>query len=360
MHKKLIIALAGLTTLLIIWGLVELGREPQAPGQKPAATAAASEDTIPVSQNISEGVDPAEEIAKAKFEKINDRELLSPEFLDVFNRFIFEYSQAPRPELLKNFDRWLEKNYSKEEAARIREIFLKYLDYVDRMQKPGFFSGKETLREQIEKIRRLRREIFGQEVADILFRAEEKSVDYALGVRELQQDKTLDEKTRKERIAELAGNLPPEVKDSVLYKDPRQKFIEEEKEAAVDLESLPPEERAQKIHELRVKHFGPEATERLEKLDVETEQRVQRFNAYESARAAFLSDPASANLTREQQDAKLKELRDRNLNAMEAEEASARDKIGSATEEQIQVWLSALKRQSENQQQEQQQNQQPQ
>ncbi len=349
MHRKVIFALAGVIALLIGWSFLQLGDRPL-PGSQQPGNAAENTPVQPASAAFSQGVDPVEEIGKADFEVVNDRDLLSPEFLEVFNRFIFEFHQAPRSELLRNFDRWLEKNYSKEEAARIREIFLKYLDFVDRLQQPGFFSGTGSLREQIEKIRRLRREIFGQEVADILFRSEEKSVDYALGVRELQMDKTLDDQTRKERMQELASELPSEVRETVLFKDPRQRFLEEQKDLAAELEWLPEDQRALKIRELRLKHFGPEATERLEKLDVEMAQRTSRFSAYESARAAFLSDPAAAALSREQQDARLKEIREKNLNALEAEEAAAREAIGSATSEQVRQWLESLRAEEAGQQ----------
>ncbi len=342
MHRKLLIALGAAIVLLLCLGLYQLMHDP-GPGRAPAAGADSAQGEIPTSLNFSEGVDPAAEIRRAEFEKVNDRELLGPEFLDVFNRFIFEYHQAPRSALMENFNRWLEKNYSEAEAKRIREVFLKYLDYVERMQQPGFFSGSEDTRDQIEKTRRLRREIFGQELADIFFRDEEKSVDYALEVRDIQADESLDEKTKKQRIEELAAGLPPELRDSLIFKDPRQKFIEDQKALAAEMEAMSEEQKAAKMHELRVQHFGEEAAVRLEALDTEMAARRGRLRSYDTARQAFLADPATASLSREEKDARMKALREQHLSPLEQEEAAARETIGTVTEEQLRQWMEQQK-----------------
>ncbi|MCW5827797.1 MAG: hypothetical protein KIT79_00635 [Deltaproteobacteria bacterium] len=347
MHRNLLVTLAVVALLVIGVGLFHLLRDdPSATGHMAGTSGellpAANRGESPAS-TITSGIDPAVDIGKARFETVNDRELLSPEFLDVFNRFLFEYHQQPRSELLRNFDRWLARNYSEAEARRIREIFLKYLDYVDRMQSPGFFSGAASLRDQSEKMRRLRREIFGQELADILFRDEEKSVDYALSVRELQQDRTLDFQTRKERMDELARDLPPHLREVILYRDPRQKFLEEQQQIAVDLEGLSEQEKNEKIRDLRLKHFGPEATERLERLDQEIVARSGRYAGYDAARNAFLADPATASLSREEKDARLQQLRQQNLNPLEAEEMAVRETLGAATSEQVIQWMEALR-----------------
>lgn len=348
MHRKLLIALGAAIVLLLCAGLYQLMHDP-APRGGLAAGAGDPREEIPSSLNFSEGVDPAAEIRRAEFEKVNDRELLGPEFLDVFNRFIFEYSQAPRSTLMENFNRWLGKNYSDAEAKRIREVFLKYLDYVDRMQQPGFFSGSGDIGEQIGKTRRLRREIFGQELADIFFRDEERSVDYALRVREIQADEELDEKTKKQRIEELAAELPPQLRDSLIFRDPRQKFIEDQKALAADMDAMSEEQKAAKMHELRVQHFGEEATVRLEALDTEMAARRDRLRRYDSARQTFLGDPATASLTREEKDAKMKELREQNLSPLEQEEAAARETIGTVTEEQLRLWMEQQKAQQQQQ-----------
>lgn len=272
---------------------------------------------------------------KAAFEQSQNTQLLGPDFLDVFHQIMFHHYGLPREQVMDALDEWMGRYYTDAEAAQIRDAFVKYLDLVDRMQDPRLYAGATTMREKYERIMALRREILGGELADALFREEELEAEYALGVNELYQDENLPEAERRNRLAELEGSLPEDVRRRVVWKDPRTEYHEELRELRDEAGELSEEADAELLHDLRIEHFGEEAARRLADLDRKRAERAQRRHDYQQARQDLLSDPRTMQMSEEEYQERLQQLRVQHLEPEEYEEARARDLLGGLGSREI-------------------------
>ena len=276
-------------------------------------------------------------LPRAGFDRAGDEQLLSPDFLDVFHQILFHHYGYPREMALGALEKWMGRFYTPEEAAQIRAAFLKYLDLIDRMQAPDFYAGAKTMREKFERLHALRREVLGESLADALFHEDELATDYALAVSDLYHDESLQDAQREKKIAELEEALPEELRQEVAWKDPRTEYYEELRELAEKSSGLELDRSADvdQLHELRVKHFGEEAAERLDALDAQRAERRERWQRYQEDRQDLLGEAAQMGLSSEELQEELRKLRTSTLSPEEAREAEARELLNGLSAQDI-------------------------
>ncbi|MDH3685068.1 MAG: lipase chaperone [Myxococcales bacterium] len=141
-----------------------------------------------------------------------------------------------------------------------------------------------SLERRFQRIRELRREFFGAEVAAVLFGTEEDALRVDLEARRVARDGSLGDVERAERLAALEQQLPPEVRDSRRRSRAALDFRAEE-EALRDAGAGEGE-----LWALREERFGADAAERLAELDRARASWDARLAAYREARAALLAD----------------------------------------------------------------------
>jgi lipase chaperone LimK len=218
--------------------------------------------------------------------------------LDLFEYYFSASGEEPddriRQRIETEIDARLEPPAS-EQALAFLDAYLRYREQARALFESGFEDL--PLETRFQRIRELRRSVFGAADAEALFGAEEDRVRIDLERRRVVQDPALSADERARRLAALDERLPPEVREA-----------QAAARAALDLRDAEARLRADgagasEIHALREQRFGPEAAVRLAALDREREAWQARLDEWRATRTAleaeFADDPAQLAATLE-------------------------------------------------------------
>jgi lipase chaperone LimK len=136
----------------------------------------------------------------------------------------------------------------------------------------------------VQRIRELRRQAFGADVAQALFGAEEERWFTELELRRVALDPELDPAERARRIEALEAELPPDVRE---VRGISQAALQLRRDEAALRERGASEAE---IHAVRADRFGEEAAHRLAALDAERAQWDERVAAWQTERARILAE----------------------------------------------------------------------
>jgi lipase chaperone LimK len=163
-------------------------------------------------------------------------------------------------------------------------------DYM-RYREAGHALGEqvdeaEPLRARAERIRDLRREVFGDEAAELLFGAQERADDLAFARRDVLTDPDLTPAERAEALDQIDQAAPP-----------AERAARQAASAPIDAMAAEADLRAQgatdaEVHADRVARFGADGAARLKALDARRADLDAKLDAY-LARRARLGDPAA-------------------------------------------------------------------
>jgi lipase chaperone LimK len=204
-----------------------------------------------------------------------------------------------------------------DQVAAALAFLHQYLDYRDRAGAlPD--GGDQALRAGFERLRALRREVFGAALAADLFAAEEGHAEVTLLQAEIARDAGLDADARAELI-ERADALLPEAQRATRQRATAHVEVAEteaalRKDGATDAE----------IRVWRQERFGPEAADRLDTLDRARAAWNQRVADYRAARSQIERDPTLAEDVRQ---ARLDALLTNRFSAPERRRVRALDRI---------------------------------
>ncbi|MEW6777109.1 MAG: lipase secretion chaperone [Bdellovibrionota bacterium] len=275
---------------------------------------------------------PTALVRPAKVIEHGGKYLLGPEFLDIFNAFRVEYIEKGRSEVLRAFSEWAKESYSEEVAAFLLQVFDKYLLYLERLEDPSLFPAGATMDQKYQILLALRREIFGEEIAKLLFQHEDERVQFALALQAVKNDPDLSEEEKKKKAEELKAGLDPETRERLFPYDAHQDYRERLAKLKSDTAGLPPGEQAAKVRELRLEMFGEEATGRLEELDRVREERAARMDLYAEDREKILTD---STLNDEQKKERIKKLQEERLLPEQLRRVQAIEALEHLTPEEI-------------------------
>ncbi len=163
-------------------------------------------------------------------------------------------------------------------------------DYM-RYREAGHTLGEqvddaESLRERAERIRGLRREVFGDATAELLFGAQERADDLAFARRDALTDPDLTPAERTAELDRIDRAAPPE-----------ERAARQAASAPLDAIAAEADLRARgadaaEVHADRVARFGEEGAARLEALDARRADLDAKLDAYIAQRAR-LGDPTA-------------------------------------------------------------------
>lgn len=204
--------------------------------------------------------------------------------LSMFEYFFTVSGEASREEIVARIRTEIAARLDPPAEAQALAFLERYLAYRDRGLTFGTPGPEDTdLRSRFEKIRDLRREIFGEELASRLFGEDEAAAEVAIRQREIAEDPDLSPEEKAAAIEKSYEDLP----------EPLRK-AREETLAAVRLMEDTDRMRAEgasaeEIRDMRVERFGEEAADRLEDLDRENAAWDGRMAAYRAERDRILA-----------------------------------------------------------------------
>ncbi len=175
-----------------------------------------------------------------------------------------------------------------EEVARVLGYYDRYLSHVDDVQ-AAFAAGEGPVDPEValDRVHAMRVEAFGADDAERAFGADERLARAILAKQQIESDPTLDAAERDARLAELEADLPEDT--AARWREAR---------AITTLRGQTAELRAEgadeaRVEALRVAAVGPEAAERLTRVDEARDRWASRVAAYRAELAAEGASSAS-------------------------------------------------------------------
>jgi lipase chaperone LimK len=238
-------------------------------------------------------------------------------------RFAADGTLIPGPEAVRFFDFHL-KDRDRESAASIRArvpsaaqpLFDRYLDYLDRARAIRVEIGTDV-EAGVARVRQLRRDVFGEATATVLFADAERFLDFALASRRVLLDPSLDDAARSQRLVDLEATLLP-------IERARREAARAPLLGHGEIEAMRSEgASADEIHRARVARFGADAADRLAALDQRRAAWSARFLVYQTERDAMMSTAMAPSA----RTSALETLRARHFQAPELPRVRALDRI---------------------------------
>lgn len=149
-------------------------------------------------------------------------------------------------------------------------------------------------RQAVTRLRELRRERMGGEIAEAWWGEEDRYLDYTLAREDLLADPGLGDGERAARAAALDDALPAPRREQQRQDDAAARLLAEGNDYAA--RGVDPAQR----YAERARAYGEPAARRLAELDARQAQWQARLQAFAAQRRAILADPASAPAQREQ------------------------------------------------------------
>ncbi|MDJ0786448.1 MAG: lipase secretion chaperone [Myxococcota bacterium] len=205
--------------------------------------------------------------------------LPTPDAIDLFDYYLSaqgeESLEVIQARVMASIDRQLEGPA----AAAARALFADYLRY--REQAGSLSSGElvgEDLERRIQYVRELRREVFGSEVAAMLFGEQEARWFVDLERRRIAMDEDLAPEEKQRQLEALYSELPAEVRLSHQRSSAHTRLREDE--AELRTRGAGPAE----IDQLREERLGAAAAARLAALDADRARWQDRLERFEQER----------------------------------------------------------------------------
>ncbi|RFA29251.1 hypothetical protein CAI21_10855 [Alkalilimnicola ehrlichii] len=170
------------------------------------------------------------------------------------------------------------------EIMATADLYIDYRVAAEQLQFGEDFSI-DGIANRIETLHHLRREVLGQHIAEGFFAEEEAYDRFSLEFRRLMQDTSLTPEQRRQQSAALEEHMLPA---AALKPQRRVEAIRKTQEEAQAL--LEQGASDADIYQLRAQRLGPEAAERLTKLDRERLEWQQRLGEYHRERDAIMSN----------------------------------------------------------------------
>ena len=211
----------------------------------------------------------------------------TPSALRLFDYFLSALREAPLERILAQIDAAIAElpESAQADARALLEAHLTYREAARGLHAEGL--GDDDLEIRQQRLRELRREIFGGETAARLFDEEERMARVALELRRIERDPDLAPEEKAARRAVAEEELPANVRAA--RRRARAPAELARREAALRQEGA----TAGEIRALREERVGPEAADRLEALDARRAAWDGRVEAYRLERDLVLEAPAT-------------------------------------------------------------------
>ena len=211
-----------------------------------------------------------------------------------FEFFITQYGEKEIPQIKADFIRFAESTYQEPLLGQLTDLWSRYLQYREQLgnlQAPN--EDKESVayfKAIFNSMKALRQQFFSKYEIEGLFGIEDEYNDYTLKRMAVMEDKKLSEAEKAQKLQDLFNDLPEDWKENLKQLSQLE-----------DLRKLTSEIKArggsaEEIRQMRLNLVGPEATQRLENLDVQRSDWKNRVDGYlesrDSIQKSNMSDSA--------------------------------------------------------------------
>lgn len=214
--------------------------------------------------------------------------------------------------------KFLDTNYSSPDKEKMKELFKAYFQYEDEARKMEFPKDL-SFQERYEILKQRRRNIVGEEKAELFFGMEEAQVAFIPAVKNfIDSTKNMNPDERVKKYEDLRKKTYGSYLDAVTSRE--DSFDHYQTEISLrekELAGLGAEEKEKKLASLQTKYFGKDGAERIAQANKELAAQNKKISDYEKAEQEFLS--SNNGISEKDKEQKLKELRIKMLGEEDAE-----------------------------------------
>lgn len=219
---------------------------------------------------------------------------------------------------------FIQNEYSGEDAKKLLNLLTDYLKYEEAMVQLDPSSKSYTNAERYEQIKQLRRKYFSKEDAELIFGLEEATADFSFNRKNfLEETKNLKADERIRLYENYRKKTFGNYYNAVVSREPKYDQFETEMDLRQnELAKLSETERESKEREVRIRYFGKDGNERMEKVLKEIKEEEEKITKLEVEEKNFLKN--NSNLSDSELEKKLMELRIKTLGSKELAEEYTR------------------------------------
>ncbi|MCK9684918.1 lipase secretion chaperone [Scleromatobacter humisilvae] len=219
----------------------------------------------------------------------DDALVLDPALIRLFDYWLTTVGERPIDAIRAQVEHDLDGRLAPHAARQAKDLFARYVRFKTALksQRPPAPAGRsvDTLRDGLRMMLALRAGYFSEAESQALFGPQDAEASAALARMAIEQDPSLTDAQRRERLAALDARLPADVRAA-----------REAPLAVVHLEEAAQRIRAQggsedDVYRMRAAATSPEAANRLADVDRDEAAWKARIAAYLAQRSTLLSAP---------------------------------------------------------------------
>lgn len=305
-----------LSTLVFIILLLVIWLKPQAKSDDVSVNKQVQNDA---QQNLNQNILAAQTPENASLQSLSqqDTEINCQLAIDSSNRlivnentkncfeyFITQYGEKSIEQLKADFIKYAKNTYKEPLLSQLLNLWDRYMQYrtqLGNIEKPTVDPESSAYYRQVfNSMHQLKKRFFSDYEIEGLFGQESIYDQYTLDRMDVHADKTLTEKQKAEKLQALLNALPQDWQDNLKQLNQLE-----------DLRNLTAEikERggsSEEIRQMRLNLVGPEATQRLEKLDTDRTEWKSRVTQYLDQRET-INDSSMGSAAKQQAIEKLRQ-----------------------------------------------------
>ncbi|WP_374592763.1 lipase secretion chaperone [Aquabacterium sp.] len=237
-----------------------------------------------------------------------------------FDYFLSTIGEEPVQQVRERLQAYVRNQLKEPARAEALDLLNRYLDYraaLEQLVQQGGgqpASSVEALRARLAQQLSLRQQRFSPTEHAAFFADEEQLGNYSVASLLIVRDASLSARDKAARLHELNATLPPELQEAVSARERYDQLT------AVTQELRAQGASAEAVRAARVQIVGAEAADRLDALDAQRANWQSRLQAFQTQRAALMSD---ASLSESQRRQAIDQLATRSFNATERARAQA-------------------------------------
>ena len=210
---------------------------------------------------------------------------------DCFEYFITQYGEKPLEQIKADFITYTKESYKDPVMSQLSDLWTRYMQYREQMgnlQAPTADKESAKYYQQIvNNTQSLRKKFFSDYEIQGLFGTQDTYDQYTVDRMGILDDKNLSATEKADKLKALFEKLPEDWKENLKQLNQLE-----------DLRKLTAEIKARggsadELRQMRTNLVGPEATQRLETLDVQRNDWKQRVDQYLSERDGIMKSSMS-------------------------------------------------------------------
>lgn len=210
---------------------------------------------------------------------------------DCFEYFITQYGEKTLDQIKVDFLAYIKASYKEPVLSQLTDLWARYVDYRSKLgdlQPPTAEKDSPKYYQQIvDNTQNLRKKFFSDYEIQGLFGTQDIYDQYTVDRMQVMGNQNLSASEKAEKLKQLFNQLPEDWKENlqqVSQLDDLRKLTSEIKARGGSAEEL---------HQMRTNLVGAEATQRLEKLDVQRSDWKNKVNQYLAERDTIINSSMS-------------------------------------------------------------------